>query len=584
MFKNAGRQARWFALALAACGPGKPMDTGESASGSSEGPGDSTGGGETTGGPTTGTAPTTGGPGATDSTTEEAPGTTGGPAERVCVPGPTPARRLSNTQYRNTLADLFPGVTWAAELPVEDVRIEGFEHLAEAQAQGPEVDVIYKVAADQVAAAVAEQGAKVLPCAADGGPDPAGCGHAYLQELGPRAFRRPLTDAEAAALLEVFDATLAGDDFPAAIRAAVAGVLASPNFLLLEGTGGAPLPDQPDVIKLDGFAVAARLSYFLWDSTPDAQLMQAAGEGTLDEPAGLEKEARRLLDDPRGHVAVARLVRRWLYLHALDGEALPESVPAELGPSMRAEVDAFVEHVVFGGQPTLAALLGAPVGFPDAALAKIYEVPAPNPEFALTELDPARRPGLLTRIGWLGARALASGHSPFQRGWRLQDSLFCVQLPPPPPDIDIVPPEPVPDATTRERYDTILAEPACAGCHVSAHGLGYGLENYDAIGRWQDSENGKPVDAGGEVAASLDPDVAGPFSGAAELASKLAASRVVHDCTARKATMAALGRTLGDADACSLAALQEAFFAGGDLHELLVRIVLSDGFRHRLAE
>ncbi len=163
--------------------------------------------------------------------------------------------------------------------------------------------------------------------------------------------------------------------------------------------------------------------------------------------------------------------------------------------------------------------------------------------------------------------------------------MLCQQLPPPPPDIEPgLPGDLPPDATTRERYDTILAEPVCAGCHTPAHLVGYGLENYDLLGQWQDQEHGKPVDVSGEIFAELAPDAAGPFSGGAELMQRLAASRSVHDCVTRKTYMYALGRMLGEPDACALEALQGPFFAGGGhIEDMLTAIVVSDGFRHRLA-
>ncbi|MFY0540834.1 DUF1592 domain-containing protein [Nannocystis pusilla] len=376
MFKRTGCKGLWTALTLAlACGPGQPPDTGESESesASSGGSGDATG--DATGLPPT----TTGGPDTPTSSSTSEPGTTSGePQGPVCAPAPTLARRLSNVQYVHTIEDLFPLLVLSAELPPEQVRIEGFEHLAEAQQSGPEVDAIYDAAAATIAAQVVEQGTGVLPCDVDGGPDPQGCGHAYLEELAPRAFRRPLTADELAGLLAGFDATLAEEGFAGAARRAD-GAAAIADFLQIEGTGGTPLPDQPEVIALDGFAVASRLSYYLWDRMPDAELFKAAGDGTLGTLAGLEQQARRLLDAPHARRATTRHVLRWLYLHALeDGEVLPDSVPQELRPSMRAELERMVDFVVFGGVPTLAALLDVPVGFPTTPWRRSTRCPRPR--------------------------------------------------------------------------------------------------------------------------------------------------------------------------------------------------------------
>ncbi len=175
----------------------------------------------------------------------------------------------------------------------------------------------------------------------------------------------------------------------------------------------------------------------------------------------------------------------------------------------------------------------------DDALAAIYEVPAPEVDFDEVELDIVRRRGVLTCVGWLGARASAAGTRRSSADGSCKTACSANSSRRRRPTLEVPPPEPLPDETTRQRYDTILAEPACASCHLAAHGLGYGFENYDAVGFWRDEENGLPIDAGGQIEPSLDPEIAGPFTGALELAAKLGESRVVHDCAARKAYMSA---------------------------------------------
>lgn len=553
------------------CGPGKPADTDDTGA-------DSETGGDATTAPTTGTLPTTG--------SETSEGTTAAPDDgKLCVPGPSPLRRLSNVQYRSTLLDLLPGVSLPDVALLPDERLEGFAGIADLQPPWELAEQFYAEAAADVAAAAVAESEKFLPCPPDGGPTPAACGNAFIAELATRAFRRPLTPDEGVELVAAFDAELAEKGFAPALESTMARVLRAEPFLHLIEHGGAPVEGQPELVALTGFELASRLSYFLWDSMPDDALLEAAAAGVLDTPEGLEAEARRMLADPRAPAVIARHVRQWLYLNDLAVAGFePEWVPVSLQVSMNTEIEVFTELVVFQGERTLDALLTSNLGFVDATLGELYGVDAPDEGFAQVELDPERRPGVLTRAGWLAMRAVGERHSPFTRGLSMLDSLFCIHLPPPPPDVEVIPPDTEPDATTREIYDAILAEPGCANCHATAQHLGYALENYDRLGAWRDAENGKPIDASAQVDAELDPEISGAFVGAAALMQRLAQSEVVHACATRKAYLRALGRSLSEADACDLQRLQDKFQAtAGDLHELQIQIALSDGFRHRRA-
>lgn len=572
------RLAALLAGLTIACGPGKADSTEGSA-------GESTAG-SATGSEATAAEPTTGGldtsVGTESGSDGGGPGTgsdeSGGPAE-FCAPGPTPIRRLTRAQYENSLRDILVGVKLpSVELPPDGSR-EGFENLADTQ---PPLDpAMYAAAAKQIAAAAAAQGGPFLFCPPDGGDNPDSCGQQSLALLQVRLFRGIVTNDEMVGLSEGFASDLAQDGFTVALENAIASLLSAEGFLLLREPFGTPVEGQPGVVKLQGFELAARMSYFLWNTTPDDELMEAANADELDDLAGIDAQLDRMLADPRARAAVAHMDEQWLYMHHLAGGE-DEDIPSALRASMREEAARLFAHVVFDGEHTLASLLTTPMAFPDAALADLYEVGAPAQDFAATQLDPARRPGVLTRAGWLTIGGRKGRYSPFMRGLRLLDSLFCLEFPPPPPDVSTELPDPLPpDATTRDLYDTILAEPQCASCHLPAHMLGYGFEHLGVLGVWQDVENGTPVDARGEVLAS-GADISGEFDGAAELTQMLAGSRSVHDCTARKHYMYGLGRLLGEADDCGLTALQAEFFAGGgDLQALLRAIVRSDGFRHR---
>lgn len=591
-YSSAPRHLASLLVCLAACGPGQPEDTGGSSGATSTNTDDPTTAAATTSNTPTTDPPTTGGPGSsgsgdvtgdlTTAGTDEVTGDITGdpPPPAFCPPGPSVQRRLNTIQYLNTVRDLFPGLELPAlELP-PDPRVEGFDNIADAQS--PEPSPLYAEAAAAVATAVLAAGEPLLPCPSDGGPQPKACGHDFLTQLAPRAFRRPLEPGALQQRLAEFDAALAQDGFGKALKLAVTDLLAADEFLHLQEPGGTPVDGQPGVVKLDGFAMAARLSYFLWNTMPDAELTQAAADGVLDAFEGIELQTNRLMSDPRAREAIAHLDRQWFFLHHLEPGSSAD-LPDPLRASMREEMTRIFQFIMFDGTSTLVDLINTPIAFPDAALADIYGIDPPAMDGELVELaDSLRRTGMFTRAGWLTIGSRGDDHSPFSRGWRLLDSLFCMQLPPPPPDIDITPIEPQPDATTRELYDTILAEPACAGCHEPAHKVGYGFEHYDALGKWQDDENGKPVDASGEVVDSIGGDAAGTFDITPGLFDKLVLSRTVHDCAARKHYMYGLGRALTDADTCGLAELQQDFFGHSSMRGLISAIVQSDGFRHRL--
>jgi len=172
--------------------------------------------------------------------------------------------------------------------------------------------------------------------------------------------------------------------------------------------------------------------------------------------------------------------------------------------------------------------------------------------------------------------------NPIGRGLFVREHLLCQIPPPAPDDVDINPPEPDPNATTREQYDQHRSDPACAGCHILFDPVGFGFENYDAIGRWRETENGQTIDASGELAAT---DVNGDFYGVAELGDRLADSEMVADCVARQWFRFANGRTESeDNDQCSLDQIRGGFEESGyDLRELLISLTQADSFMYRTA-
>lgn len=515
---------------------------------------------------------------------------TGEPAEcseAVLDPGAAPLRRMTHTQYNNTVRDLFPGADIPPQTILVDPKVNGFENNSEVQAPSALLVEQYQKAALAVTAAAMAKPDGFLPCPADGGPDPATCGHDLLRDLGARAFRRPLAADEESAYLTFFDQQMAEHNFNVGLQLAMQAILQAPAFIYFPEFGGDPLVDQPELVALTGHELAARLSYFLWDTTPDEALLAAATAGDLDEIAGIEAEVLRMLDDPRARTSLVNFHRQWFDLDKIaevnpDLATYPEFTPA-LRTSMRSEIDRFVESTIFDGAGTFAALLTSPATTVDSQLAALYKVAAPPPD-TWTDLDlPAsERSGILTRAGFLARTAHAVHPSPVRRGVFVLSRLLCVPPAPPPPNVNTSPPDesdPDQPKTNRERYAKHTAQDTCGGCHQSIDGVGFGFENYDALGKWRTLDNTYPVDASGELIGT---DVDGPFVGALELSQKLATSTQAHNCVVSQVYRYALGRNTGLDDLCSLADLRGQFAAAsGDIRALLLAVVTSDAFRFR---
>jgi hypothetical protein len=489
---------------------------------------------------------------------------------------PSPLRRLTAVQYRNTVADLFTG----AELPPlrfpVEAAIEGFETNAGAQsASALWVDHL-QVAGRAVAVAAMASPEAWLGCPADGGPDPLACGTSGLAALGERAFRRPLTSADRDLFLGFFADQLAVHGFDAAVQLTLQAYLNSPDFLYLvelsPDASGARAP-------LDGWQRAARLSYLIWNTMPDEAGFAAASSGALDTADGVEAEAWRLLDDPRSAAGVVDFHRQWIELDAVDALVLnydyyPQWSP-EMNPYLRHETEQLIERV-WWDEGTLSQLLLDRSTEIDATLSIVYDLP-----IGVTELPEGQRAGLLTRAAWLSPRAHITQPSPVLRGVFVLDRMFCAPPPPPPPDAlqfegllfgDF--------GTNRDRYAQHTADPACQGCHDLIDPLGFGFEQYDALGTYRELDNDLPVDATGSLTVGAQAGTA--YDGAVALSALLAESPEVHDCYARAWYRQAMGRSEDPADDAHLAAVQAEFLAtGGDLRSAIIALVRSDPFLTR---
>lgn len=505
--------------------------------------------------------------------------------------GDQPLRRLTRVQYTNSVRDLIGIDTDVAEGFPVDERIGAFESNAVAPISNLAVEQYMDAAETLAVEALALQRDALLPC------DPAldgedACAETFVRTFGARAHRRPLTEEDVAMYLSLYDSGQAEDGFDGGIRLVLQGMLQSPYFLYHVEIGGqsdAP-NDAETIVAVSEHELASRLSFYLWGSMPDEALFAAADAGTLADPEELRAQAERMLAHPRAAETIASFHEQWLHVDDMtavdkDPVVFPEFDEALKG-AMQREVGDFASYVIREGDANLRTLLtGSFTVSDDPALLELYGVEAPVGHVSgePIELDPTERAGLLTQPALLAKAAHVEQSSPVHRGVVVRQNFLCQMLPAPPDDVDDTPPDPDPDATTRERFHEHTADPACAGCHVLIDGLGFGFENYDAIGSWRTDEGGLPIDASGEIVGTSNADQT--FDGAVELAGILAGSPDVQRCVSEQWFSYALGRVAGDEDACSTDAIYEAFAASDlDVRSLIIAVVTSDAFRYRRLE
>ncbi len=488
--------------------------------------------------------------------------------------GATELQPLSSLHYTNTVRDLLGVEGETAKKFPADEEVGPFRFKTSA-VTGLQAEM-YRDAAEEAAALAVQQPSDLVLC--DPEREEAACVRQIVEKIAPRAYRMPVAELEVTRIVSVYESVRRdGGTFASGLRVLIAAILQSPRFLYhLEPSATPP----GTMYRLSGFALASRLSYFLWDSMPDDALFKSAETGELETEAGLRAQVDRLLTSPRAREAVGRLHRQWLRVDDLgtltkDPVLFPSFTPS-LALAMRQEITDFANHVIFQGDGRLGTLLTA--GFtvtsnPD--LLALYGLTVPQSDGTVL-LDPTQRAGLFTRAAPMAALASSGEASPIKRGVFVRRHLLCQPLPPPPEAV--VAPNVDANASTRERFAQHSADPACAGCHRLIDPVGFGFENYDAIGAYQAAQGGGLVDASGEL---TDTDVNGAFNGALELSAKLAESAEVRNCVASQWFRFALARTPAGEDACAMGRVQDAFAtSGGDVRDLARAIVASDSFRY----
>ena len=495
------------------------------------------------------------------------------------APPDAPIRRLNRFEYENSLRTLFGDQTWATDAlppdPYEERTAALSPALVEAQHRLAK-ELAFRVT--QTESATSEFTG--CDAAVEGEED---CRDRFIGEFVERAFRRPPTASEIEQFASTFDDAAADGDFALGVRAVIQVALQSPEFLYLPEFGvGAP-ERAKGWARRAPYEMASRLSYFLWGSPPDAELLRAAGADALRSPEELEAQARRLLRDGRAAKAIGYF---YLRLLQLDGASFPAaglaeypSFTPEIASHLLGETEAFVADATLSSGGDFRALLTAPHTFVNEPLASFYGLDGvAGDEFRHVEVDPTRRGGLLTHASFLAATAKGPFTDPSERGNRIAAAFLCLNIPPHPTQSPVPGPLP-PNTTTRQRYAAHVSEVVCAACHVRIDPLGLAFEHYDAAGLYRDVENGVAIDATGRLMTER-----GTFDvdGALELADRLANSDEARRCFVQNWLAFSLGRAVTPADDCHLSALEREFVdADTNLQELLVAVLRNDAFLYR---
>jgi hypothetical protein len=514
----------------------------------------------------------------------------------VCANGATPGPhprlvRLTHTQYDNSVTDLF-GVTLNPSASfIDDPAFAGFTNNAEGLLTSDRLARDYRRAAEELAAVAVQSPdimARIVPCTPEG--DGEACARQFVQRFGKRLYRQPLTQAAEDAYIGLYHEGNglyeSGGPFEQGIQLVLEGMLQSPHFLYRVELSEEL--NSENLIPLNGYEVASRLSYLLWNSQPDESLLAAAESGALDTPEGIEAEARRMVDDPRATGSVDDFHEQWLHMSRYEDLSKdPEKYPgfdSSMSGDMKEETRRFIRHVIFEMEGDYRDLLSAPVTFMNDKLAGIYGAEGSfSDEFVQVDLDPAQRGGLLTQIGFLASHAYTNSTSPIHRGVFIQRQILCAELPDPPSNIDtMLPPINGEIKTTRQQVEVHTSPQACNGCHGMINPPGFAFEHFDAIGQFRADENGEPIDTTATMTLGNAPI---SFAGATDLISQVAESDTAKRCYLTQWARYGFARDTTPEDRCTIAELDEKLQASGyNVKEMLVALTLTKTFRYRAVE
>lgn len=498
-------------------------------------------------------------------------------------PAPASLRLLLQRQYVGAIEDLLGPAAAAVATPPENHAINGFDAVGASQLALGDAEIdAYEQSARAVVAAAAAAGTLSQWLACDPAVQGDGpCIEQVVGSFGRRAWRRPLTDEEVQRYAAV-GTTAAADlgSFDSGMQEAMAALLQSPHFLY-QVEVGEPDPDDASRRRLTQYELASRMSFFLVDSVPDAELLDDADAALLATPDGIRDAAVRLLERPRARESLGSFFGEAWRLRNLDTlpkdqGTFPQWTP-ELAQAMRAETLALVEEIAWTQDADFREVFTADYTFANAQLGFHYGLPGAaelGDAHTMVPLDGIDgRGGVFGQAAFLSLLAHVSSTSPTLRGKFVLENVLCRVVPPPPPGVVTDLPVAEEGDTMRERLQKHQTDPACAGCHSLIDPIGFGLENYDGIGRFRTEDNGSPIDASAQIDGQS-------FEGAAGLGALVAASPDAPACLVRNLYRHATGHIETEGEEVAIVDLEAAFIESGyRMQGLLVEIVASPAFR-----
>jgi hypothetical protein len=497
-------------------------------------------------------------------------------------PGMIGVRRLNRAEYRNTIRDLL-GVDYHAadDFPSDDVGY-GFDNIGEVLTLSPLLVEKYLAAAEKIAELAFQNPAtkaRLLPRLPGPKEDKQEAARDILRPFVRLAYRRPPSPDEVDRLAKfVALAEKNGESFERGMQLAVQATLASPHFVFrVERTQRAK--GGQTVFAISDYELASRLSYFLWSSMPDAPLFALAENKTLR--GNLERQVRRMLQDPKARALTDNFAGQWLQLRSVESvtpdKAHYPAFDESLRRAMVRETQLFFETIV--REDRILDFLDADYTFVDARLAKHYGMKdIKGPEFRKVSLVGTPRRGVLTQASILTVTSNPSRTSPVKRGKWILENVLNAPPPPPPPDV----PELEETGTElkgslRQRMEQHRVNPLCASCHQRMDPLGFGFENFDGIGGWREREGKFAIDASGTLPGGQS------FKGPLELVAILKGREAeFRRCLAEKMLTYALGRGVELHDRCALDDIGTAVVRGGNrFSSLILAVVESEPFQKR---
>jgi hypothetical protein len=512
----------------------------------------------------------------------------GGGAAMSCTgaldPGNVTLHRLNNTEYDNTVRDLFGDTSQPARAFPPDNVAKGFDNDASVLSMSPLLAEKYSNSAKTLVDTLLTPAKKsqVITC------DPATGGDACVQKIladfARKAWRFPPAAADVTRLVALAKSAVAmGGAIDEGIRVALRAILLSPKFLFRVETD--PTPGLATPHPLGGYELASRLSYFLWSSAPDADLLTKAEQNQLGTKDAVTAEVKRMLTDPKAAALTDNFAGQWMGLRTMDtvlpdAKTFPEfAADPALRADMKAEGAMFFKSFLTENRNALE-LLTSTTTYLNNRLAKWYGLPSPGSD--TLKLSPAgsQRIGLLMQGSWLTVTSKVTRTFPTRRGAWVLGEIFCEEPPPPPP---MVPPLAEKTATgsqsVRDRLLQHASNPCAAACHTLTDPIGLAFENFDAVGRFRTTDAGFTVDPSGKLKDGT------TFRDAKELAGILANDARYPRCLTSKVFAYAIGRTPQDSDTCSIDKLSGDFAEQGyHMLDLLTSVATSDAFTMRRGE